>query len=113
MNKKIQKIRIDHNDLGDIEIYNYLPEDENNLIGTIADDYSKFLFYYADITLNENETITVRNLNVIKPEFVNTGLINKGGVCSNGVNIYKNLRVNSEIVCYTKSIISVFYENNF
>lgn len=113
MTKKIQKIRIEHNDLGDIEIYNSLPKDKSKLIGTIADDYSKFCFYYGDIYINNNETITIKNLKVIKTESVNIGWKEENGLGKNYINVFKNLRVNSEIVCYNKSIISVFYENTF
>lgn len=112
MNKKINKIKINHLDLGDIEIHSSLPKKINDLIGAIASDYSKFSFYFADIILNDNETVTLERLNVIKPESVDVGFIKTDYGSKNYINIYKNLIVSREIICYNSSIHSIYYEDN-
>tara|TARA_R110000851_G_scaffold87393_1_gene190599 strand:- start:677 stop:1006 length:330 start_codon:yes stop_codon:yes gene_type:complete len=107
---QINKIKINHNDLGDIEIHNHLTEEANGLIGVKASDYCNYSFYFANIKLNENGTITIKNLRVIKSERVNVGFYEIKGTSKNYVDIYKNLSINKEIVCYPKSIISIFYD---
>ena len=108
--KTIEKIIIEHSKLGQIEIHPSLPDKVNDLIGTITNDYSNDCFYFADIVINENETITIKQLRVIKPETVTVGhMITGKGSSKSFITVYMNVMLDTEIVCYPKTIISIYY----
>ena len=109
--KQLEKIIIQHSKLGQIEIHPSLPDKVNDLIGTITNDYSIDCYYFADITVNENETITIKQLRVIRPEQVDVGYKKTSSTSSqNYVTLYKNIMLDTEIICYPKSIISIYYQ---
>jgi len=109
MTKKIKEIRINHNTLGDITVNFELHKSVNDMIGTISGDYDKYCYYYANISENENGTITLNDLMVVKADSVNVGFKNVNGGCKNYIKVFKNT-INREMVLYPKSMFSIIYK---
>ena len=107
---KVKQIQINHPQLGQIVINSSIDEKTNELIGTITHDYSKYPnYYHADIYKNADGTFKIENLNIIKPEPINTGIMKTKGGYKSFVTLITNKRASEDIVVYPSGVISVLY----
>jgi hypothetical protein len=105
---KITRISIKDPNLGEITIHSELPQEVNDKIGTIAYDFAKDKFYFADIKKNENEVFEIRELRVVMPKGFNVGFHNTSGGSKNYTNLYVNHFIGN-FDLFQNAVVSVKY----
>jgi len=89
-----KQITFEHPELGVITVNQEVPPILNELIGTIIDDYEKFIPYYnAFIGKCDDGTYALRKLRVIEPEGIDIGYKH----IKNGSTSFVRLLTNKEI----------------
>ncbi len=109
--KAVKSIQINHSKLGIIDINTKIPNDINEYIGDVVDDYGCGLkFYHASVSIKEDGGFDIKNLSVIKPDSVNIGFMNNSKGIKNFISVVKNMHVDDSITVYPSAILSVIYE---
>lgn len=102
------KVKIKHEDLGEIVIHSELPKEVNDIIGTVVGDYYKYKFYHATIEEDENNRFIIRHLHIITPKIINVGSISTScGGSKNFVNIMHNVYLLEHLIIYPLGILYV------
>ncbi len=107
---KVKKLKIEHSELGLMEVNTEIPKEVKEIVGDVASDYSKYpCFYHADITKTQDGNFEIKNLMVIKPDGVNVGWMENSKGNKNFITVIKNMKVGDDITVYPKGVISVIY----
>lgn len=104
----VKQINIKHPILGDIAIYSTIPDNIQQKIGDVVLDYSKTpLLYHSKIVPNDDNTFSIIDLMVIKPEAINIGHMNNSKGIKNFITVITNKIVCDDVCIYPSAIMSV------
>lgn len=107
---KVKQISIKHPEQGEIQIHTSIPKDIGETIGDVVSDYSKGCpFYHAKVVKNEDETFSIDNLKVIKPDSVRVGWMENSKGKKTFITVVKNIPLGDNVVIYPNGVISVGY----
>jgi len=108
---EIKSITVEHPQLGKITVNSEIPQEVNDLIGTITHDFSKDSgYYHGDIVANDNGTFHIRNLCVVKPESISVGFMKTGLGSKTFVTLFTNRNVSDDITFYPSGVCSATYK---
>jgi hypothetical protein len=106
----VNKIEINHSELGLIEINTSIPKDIKENVGDVLDPNSKYkCFFHAEVQKNEDGTFDIRKLKVITPESVNVGWMENSKGRGNYITVIKNIFAGDDITIYPNGVLSVTY----
>ena len=108
---KVKQIQIKHPSLGEIVVNSGIEKDIAEQIGDICSDYSNEpLYYCANISKNEDETFSLKNLHVIRPEGIHIGWMKNSKGEKNFITVVTNKKAADDITVYPSAVLSVIYE---
>jgi len=111
---EVKEITIKHSLFGEITIHTEIDKEYYELIGQRGDGGGKngLKYFNGDVSKNEDETFSIRRLNLLQSENFIVGWHHQGSVQSTYVPLFVNKKACDDLVVYPNAILSVVYKEN-